>query len=378
MQLATIRTVFLAWLAVALIACGSRAGAREEGEEESRHPIVVTSPAVRDVPTSQPFVCQVHSRRHTEVRALDEGYLQEITVHEGQAVHTGDVMFKILPVFYRARLDAHRAELRLAEIRLRNTRGLVEQHVVSEQELAQQTAERDRVAAEVALAEAELRFTNIIAPFDGIIDRQFIQQGSLVEQGDILTTISDNSVMWVYFNVPEASYLHYASIPDAIDPENPQQLTLPGATIQIRLANGQLFDQTAADTVTVESNFDSETGNIQFRADFPNPHALLRHGQTGTLLITQTLDDVLVIPQRSTFDILDKRYVYVVGADGVAHQREITVSYETDDIFVVSAGLDADDKFVLDGVRQVHDGQHLTTQTMSPEDALDALKHHAE
>lgn len=372
-----LRTALATLLSVALVACGG--SHRAERTEEVHHPIVLTSPAVRDVPTTHGYVCQIHSRRHIEVRALDQGYLQEIPVHEGQAVRTGQVLFKLLPVVYRARLDSNRAELHLAEIRLRNTQQLFDQHVVSDQELALAQAERDRVKAEVDLADAEFRFTNVIAPFDGIIDRQYIQQGSLVSEGDMLTTISDNAEMWVYFNVPEADYLEFRSLPNSIDPENPQQLHLSGASIGLRLANGEVFDQTAGDTVTIESNFDNQTGNIQFRADFPNPENVLRHGQTGTLLINDTLHDVLVIPQRATFEILDKQYVYVVGSDGVVHQREITVAHESDDIFVVGSGLTANDRIVLEGVRQVHDGQHLTAPAFrNPSEALRDLRHHAE
>ena len=370
------RVAILVSLALALAGCGA-AGAQEEAEE-AEHPIVASNPAIRDVPTTHAFVCQVHSRRHIEVRALDEGYLEAIPVQEGQRVEAGQLMFRIVPVLYRARLDAHRAELNHAEIRLRNTRQLAEHDVVSPQEVALATAERDRVRAEMQLAAAELRFTSIVAPFDGIMDRQFIQQGSLVEQGDMLTTLSDNEVMWVYFNVPEADYLAFKALPGANDPENPQRLRFPGATIQLRLANGQLFEQEAGDTVTVESSFDSETGNVQFRADFPNPEGILRHGQTGTLLINEALHDVPVIPQRAVFDILDRQYVYVVGDDGVAHQREITVAYETDDIFVIETGLTPDETYVLDGVRQIHDGQPLAVERISPEESLSHLRHYAE
>lgn len=240
-------------------------------------------------------------------------------------------------------------------------------------------AERDRVKAEVDLADAEFRFTSVIAPFDGIIDRQYIQEGSLVSEGDVLTTISDNAVMWVYFNVPEADYLEFQSLPNAIDPEQPQRLKLSGASIALRLPNGQLFSQTAGDTVTIEGNFDNQTGNIQFRADFPNPENVLRHGQTGTLLINESLHDALVIPQRATFEVLDKQYVYVVGADRVVHQRQITVAHEADDIFVIGSGLQASDRIVLEGVRQVRDGQRLASaEFRNPREVLGNLRNHAE
>jgi len=377
MTLQSIRVVFLAWLSLVVIGCGSdRAHDREH--ETADHPIVVTSAARRDVPTTQTYVCQIHSRRHIELRALQGGYLQEIHVQEGQSVEQGQLLFKILPVVYQARLETDRAKLQLAEITLQNTQKLFEQKVVSDQELAMATAERDRARAEFDLASAEYGFTNIVAPFDGIVDRQYMQQGSLVEEGDILTTVSDNGLMWVYFNVPEANYLRYKSLPDANDPESSQRLHLSGATIELRLANGEIFEQNAGDTVTVESDFDNKTGNIQFRADFPNPDRLLRHGQTGTLLINETLRGGLVIPQRATFEILDRQYVYVVGPDGVAHQREITVAHELEDIFVVGSGLDESDRFVLEGVRQVRDGQPLEFEVRSPEVALSNMKWHAE
>lgn len=372
-----ITSVLLAALSFSLVACSS--GHAEDRHEEPHHPIVLMRPARQDVPTSDAYVAQVHSRRHIEVRALDGGYLQEIPVQEGQAVREGQLLFKLLPVIYRARLDAHRAELHLADINLQNTRRLFERNVVSDQELALATAERERAHAEVEVARAELGFTNIVAPFDGIIDRQLVQQGSLVEEGDMLTTISDNGVMWVYFNVPEADYLRFKSLPEATDPEAPQRLHLAGATIQLRLANGQIFDQDAGDTVTIESEFDNETGNIQFRADFPNPNRLLRHGQTGTLLINETLNDVLVIPQRATFEILDRQYVFVVDEDMVAHQREITVSHELDDIYVIESGLEPDERFVFEGVRQIHDGEHVENhRDVDAEEVLRDLKHHAE
>ena len=79
-------------------------------------------------------------------------------------------------------------------------------------------------------------------------------------------------------------------------------------------------------------------GNIAFRADFPNPDRLLRHGQTGTVLISQVLNDAIVIPQRATLEVLDKRYVYVVDKDDVAHRREIVIQNEVEDQFVVRTG----------------------------------------
>jgi membrane fusion protein (multidrug efflux system) len=240
--------------------------------------------------------------------------------------------------------------------------------VVSQQEVAMAQAKLAKAQAEVQLARAELNFTDIKAPFGGIVDRLHEQQGSLVEEGDVLTTLSDNSTMWVYFNVPEARYLEYQR---GLAQQNED------VRIELMLANGEKFPETGR-IAAIEADFNNETGNIPFRADFPNPDGLLRHGQTGTVLINRTLKDAIVIPQRATFEILAKRYVYVVGDDGMVHQREITIQKEQEDIFVIKTGLDVTDRIVLEGIRQVRDGEHVEAEFREPAKAFSDLKYHAE
>jgi membrane fusion protein (multidrug efflux system) len=371
-------TLIVAGLSLFAGAC-SKKQAETGPQEEAPNPIILTTPSIMSVPTTQAYVCRMQSRRHIEIRALKEGYLEEIQIQEGQAVHAGDRLYGIYPVLYRTRLDAEKADLRLAEINLQNTEQLAGRGFVSAPELARAKAERDRAKANLDRATAEFGFTSIAAPFDGIMGRQLMQQGSLIEEGDTLTTLSDNAVMWVYFNVPEADYLRFKSLRGASDPKSPRSLELSGATIQLRLANGQIFDKNAAAALTIESEFNNATGNIEFRADFLNPEGLLRHGQTGTLLINQQLSGALVIPQQATFEILDRRYVFVVDQNAVAHQREISIARELEDIFVIKSGLSAGERFVLDGVRQVRDGERLDhAETRPPGEAVKNLKHHAE
>ncbi|HET8934982.1 MAG TPA: efflux RND transporter periplasmic adaptor subunit [Polyangiales bacterium] len=373
----------IAYLSVGSIGCSDLKAQRgeepeQQEEHETQHPIILTSPVAKDVDIAQRYVCQIHANRYIELRALERGYLQEIKVQEGQAVKKGQLLFKLLPVVYNAKLHADEAELQRADIALRNTEMLSSKNVVSNQELAMAKAERERAKARVELASAELSFTDITAPFDGIIDRQYQQQGSLVDDGDMVTTISDNSVMWVYFNVPEADYLAFQAAAGAREVNRRHQLKLADSRIELQLANGKFFDHPADEIVTVESSFDNETGNILFRVDFPNPEHLLRHGQTGTLWIHQPLKNALVIPQRATFEILDKRYVYVVDEQGVAHQRAIGVAHEMDDIFVVNSGLALTDKIVLEGARQTRDGEHVEGTFRKPEEVLASMKKHAE
>ena len=128
----------------------------------------------------------------------------------------------------------------------------------------------------------------------------------------------------------------------------------------------------------IEAQFNNETGNIAFRADFPNPDGLLRHGQTGTILIHRKLHDAIVIPQRATYEILDKRYVYVVDKDDVVHRREIVIQHEMDDIFVIKKGVGVGDRIVLEGIRQVRDGEKVEYEFRPPEEVMGKRKKHTD
>ena len=336
------------------------------GEEVRK--VVVTSPVQKDVLITQEYVCQIHSQKHIEVCALEGGYLEKILVKEGQAVKTGDLMFKILPTLYKARLAAKSAEAKSAKLEFTYSQELSARSVVSENEVLLKQAKLLQANAEAMMAQAELDFTDVKAPFDGIVDNLHEQIGSLIKEGDVLTTLSDNRVMWVYFNVPEAKYLEYMAFQGKREEDEQIVLKLPG---------GSTFDQTG-EIGAIEAKFNNETGNIHFRADFPNPDRLLRHGQTGKVVIHHTLKDAVVIPQRAKFEILAKWYVFVVTKDNVVRQREITVQNELDDVYVIKDGLDVDDKFILEGIRQVRDGDKVDYEFLAPEEALGHLKFHAE
>ncbi len=377
--------IVLALFSLSLPACHNTHAADHQHEEH--HKIVLTSPEAKDIIVTQQYVCQIHSQRNTDVCALQGGYLEAINIKEGQAVKEGDVMFQIMPVLYQARLDAEQAELQVAQIEYDTTKKLAEgdRPVVSQRDLATHAAKLAKAQANLAKAKAELAFATVRAPFDGIIDRQLKQQGSLIKEGEVLTNLSDNSVMWVHFNVPEANYLKDMAVlahemklnPNATSQEVLVEMNRT-AKLELMLANGKKFPHPGK-FGSLGGKFNNETGNTDYRADFPNPERLLRHGQTGTLLIHRTLHNAIVIPQRAVFEVLDKQYVYVVGADNVVHQRLITVQDEMDDIFIIKSGLSVHDKIVLEGVRQVHEGEKVSdTEFRSPEEALANQKNHAE
>jgi membrane fusion protein, multidrug efflux system len=297
-KLVTTAAAVMAAFAAGAVALAQSGIGKPKVETGKPQQIVVTSPKAIDVNITQRYVCKIHARQHINVCALENGYLSEIHVKEGQVMKKGDLMFKIAPL-------------------------------------------RDQADPILVLA-------NVTAPFDGIIGRLHQQQGSLLKEGDTLTTLSDTSAMWVYFNVPDNQYLEYLAN-GAKDEED---------SIELELANHHKFPQTGK-IGAIEAQINEETGNAAVRADFPNSNRLLRHGQTGTVLVHRRLLGAIVIPQRATIELLDKRYVYVVGKDDLVHRREIVPQHEVDDIFVIKKGVGVTDKIVLEGIREIHDGDMI-------------------
>jgi membrane fusion protein, multidrug efflux system len=343
---------------------GCSTKAEEKKEEEIK--FLVTSPLLKDTLATKDYVCQVHSIQHIEVRALEKGYLQKIFVDEGQYVKKGQLMFQIMPVIYNAELQKSQAEANYVGIELQNTKRLADSNIVSRNELALASAKFDKANADVTLAKTHLQFTQIRAPFSGIMDLFQVRLGSLVDDGDLLTTLSDNSKMWVYFNVPEAEYLDFKTHHD----DNMKHVNLV-------MANNELFDQPGV-VQTIEADFNNQTGNIAFRATFPNPKGLLRHGETGSIRMTVPLKNALIIPQKATFEVLEKKYVYVLDKNSVIRSREITIAAEMPHIFVVQSGLNKGDKILLEGLRQVKENEKIHYTFVQPAAVISNLSLYAE
>jgi membrane fusion protein, multidrug efflux system len=360
----SIPVILLALISFSLPACDKH----EEGTESEHHTIVVTNPKAMDVLVTRQYVCQIHAQRHINVRALQDGYLQAIRIKEGQQVKAGDELFSVIPILYEAKYEAEKAAASLAELELKYAKSLAEKKAVSQKEVALYDAKLAKANAEMILAKRELDFTKVKAPFDGIIDRLHEQQGSLIKERDILTTLSDNSLMWVYFNVPEKDYLEYMTTPVE---EKAQQ------RIELLLAGNRKFPLPGK-IGAIEAKFNNETGTVPFRADFPNPDRLLRHGMTGNILVQKPFKNAIVIPQRATYEILERLYVYVVDNDNVAHQREIVKDFELPNIFVIRKGIGVDDKIVFEGVREVRDGEKVEFEYRPPAEILAHQQFHAE
>ncbi len=344
--------------AITFNACTSK---KEENIEEGKY--ITTSPLIMDTSFTKEYVAQIQSLQNVEIHAKVDGYIETINVDEGQHVTFGQLLFTIRPREYEAELQKAKAETKTAELEVQNTKILAEKNIVSQTELAMSVAKLDQAKAEQVIAELHLSYTEIKAPFDGILDRIKFKVGSLIDNGTLLTTLSNNKEVYAYFNVSEIDYLDYK----ARNKNNQKD------SAKLFLANNQPHLYKGA-VETIEGEFNNETGNIAFRAKFPNPDLLLKHGETGKVQMKIDIKNAIIIPQKATYEIQDKIYVYVLDQNNVLKSRNITIKQKLSNLYVIETGLSSNDKILLEGIQNVKEDDKIQTEFIPAKQVIENLQ----
>ncbi|MEZ4905972.1 MAG: efflux RND transporter periplasmic adaptor subunit [Spirosomataceae bacterium] len=288
---------------------------------------------------------------------------------EGKFVKKGQVLFRISSQEYRgellkatAALKSAIAEAKTAELELQNVKKLVDKNVVSKTELEIATAKMDAMKARVEQAQSveqaaslNLSYAEIKAPFDGVINRIPNRIGSLIDEGTLLTTISDNHEVFAYFNVSEKEYLDFAT--NRLEDEAKNEVALI-------LANNREHSQ-KGHVETIEGEFDNATGSIAFRARFANPDRILKHGASGKIRILKTVNNALVIPQKSTVEIQDRIYVYVLDKQNKVQMRPFVPKLRMPHLYLVESGLSQNDRIIYEGIQDIKVGMTVQPKMIS-------------
>jgi len=311
------------------------------------------------------YVTDIQAVKNVEIRARVQGFLENIFADEGQTVKKGQLLFQINDQEYvtelakaKANLSSAIAEAKGAELELGRTKILVDKNVITKSELdlaeaklKAAQAKIDEAKASQTNAETKLSYTKVLSPFDGVIDRIPLKTGSLIDQGALLTTISDIHEVYAYFNVSENEYLQYEK---AIKKDQ----HLQNNVIQLILSDGTKYGYDGK-IETLDGQFDNNTGSIAFRARFSNPEKLLKHGASGKVRLTTEEDNVILIPQKSVFEIQDKNYVFLVDKNNTARMHSFVPKTRIDQCYIVQSGLKTGDLIVYEGVQNLRDGAHI-------------------
>ncbi|MDD6209423.1 MAG: efflux RND transporter periplasmic adaptor subunit [Bacteroidales bacterium] len=357
---------FYGLLCFAVTSCNSPEG--QQSKKGHHVPVTVITPKSIDMPET--FVADVQAVQFVEIKAKVEGFVQEICVDEGQRVHKGQVLFRLSSIEYTedvkratANLKQAQVKVRMADYEIDRLKRLVDKKIISKVRLDLAYADREVAESEVQQAKSQLQnaqthlsYTIITSPVNGIIDRIPYKTGSLVSPGNLLTTVTNVSEVFAYFKVNESQYLKYKR--NMLEGDEFAGM----GDITLILSDGSIYPYKGR-VETIEGDFERSTGSIAFRARFPNPDGLLKHGVTGKVRLQSRMDDIFLIPHKSTFEIQDFTYVYVVDSTNTVKVRSF-VPLARYGNFYVSQDFDNSVSIVYEGVQTVKDGMHIVPDTV--------------
>lgn len=364
---------------VLLAACSTKSPGESSGTDTEPKVLPVTNVLVKDTNLYREYVADIQAVQNVELRARVQGFLEKIYVDEGQVVKKGQILFKINDEEYRAELakananlESAIAEAKASELEVDRVKIMVEKKVISKTELSVAEAKQKAVIARIeearwakSNAELKLSYTSIRSPFHGIIDRIPFKVGSLIDHGTLMTTVSDISAVFVYFNVSEGEYLEYVKTRVA-------ETGGDNSLVTLSLADGTTYPFEGS-VETMGGEFQASTGSISFRARFPNPHALLKHGATGKIRLSNTLNDAIMIPQKAVFEIQDKNFVFVVDSSNQVRMRNFIPKTRFSHYYIVESGLKSGESIVYEGIQEIRDGMRIIPKKVRMDSLLITL-----
>lgn len=352
-------------LCLALAGCGNKTQIPQASNEYAVREIKTTE---CNLSTSYPAT--IKGIQDIEIRPKVSGFITKVHVDEGDFVRRGQVLFSIDRVQYEAAVKSAEAAVRVArttvstqKLTVKNKKMLHEKKIISDYDM--EMAENQLASAEAQLASARaqlidarnnLSFCSVTSPSDGVVGTIPYRVGSLVSSStaEALTTVSNISKMYVYFSMTEKQLLEYTKGADGV---KGALAAIPAVNLQ--LADGSTYDQTGKVT-NVSGVIDITTGSVSMRATFDNPQKILRSGGSGSVVIPIHKDNAILVPQKATYEIQDKHFVYVVGKDNKVKNTEITVLPQNDGTnYVVTGGLKAGERIVVEGINTLSDGMAI-------------------
>lgn len=367
------RKVFIciALLAGALSACHKG----EQGQEEQAVHNKTMVVQAQDCVVEESYPASIRGRQDIAIMPQVAGTLTQLCVVEGERVRKGQVLFIIDQVPYRASLETAEANVEVAkssvataELVYQSKQKLYADSVISDFDL--QTAQNSYLSAKAGLAQANaalviarnnLNYTEVKSPSDGVVGTLPFRVGALVSPQMVtpLTTVSDNSVMYVYFSMTENQWLALAR---QYGSKDAALRNMPA--VELLLNDGSRYSEQGK-IETVSGVIDQATGTVSVRATFGNKNGLLTSGGAGNIVLGKPQQGALLIPRTATYEVQDKVFVYRV-ADGKTVSTQVVVSrLNGGKEYIVKSGLQAGDTIVIEGVALLKEGTKLTPPTPS-------------
>jgi len=361
------KTPSISWYALSCLAILSACTAKSNDKQVITAPkkVPVSNLIVMDTTIYKDYIADIQSVKNIELRSRLSGFLEHIYVDEGASVKKGQVLFRLSDDMYKADYARAKANFNTALtdvkkvlLELERTKDLAAKNIVSKTEVEllklQYTAAESKVEEARSMmqqAKTQLDYTLVRAPFDGKIDRIPLKEGSLLEQGSLLTTVSSMKEVNVYFDISENEYLSIVS-------DSSFNKDSFNKDVKLILSDGNTYPHCGKAAI-VESEFEKNTGSISLRAKFVNPQGILKHGASGKISVPIQTGDTKFVHQKSVFEIQDKTYVYILNNDKTVSMKSFQAGQRVGHYYIVNAGLSDTDQIVFEGVQSLKDGMKV-------------------
>ena len=362
------KILMFAAAAVMFASCGGGGGRPTFGDNE--YPVVTVGTSSTQMQTTYPAT--IKGVQDVQICPKVQGFITQINVKEGQTVGAGQVLFVLDNATYQAQVRQSQAQVNTAQaacntakLSYENAKKLFENKVIGDFELQSATNSYESAKASLSLAQAGLAsakemlsFCYVKSPASGVVGTLPFKKGALVSTASVLTTVSNNSQMEVYFSLTEKDAL-------AMSQAEGGQKAAMGAipNVQLQLADGSIYAHEGKVT-KMSGVIDPATGSIQVIALFPNPEKLLKSGGSGAIIIPKSNSSAIVIPQACVSEVQNKKFVYTLGKDNKVKYTEIKVDPQNDgNNYIVTDGLKVGDKYVTNGITKLNDGMEIVPIT---------------
>lgn len=369
------KVVLFAFCLALLSSCGNKSN---DAGKVPEYAVEELQPITANLTTTYPAT--IRGKQDVEIRPQVSGFITKLCVDEGATVRKGQTLFIIDPTQYQSAANTARAAVATAkaavstqQMTFDNKKELNKKQIISDYDLSmaenallQAKAQLAQAQAQLTAAEQNLSFTQVKSPSDGVINNIPYRLGALVSPSiqTPMTTVSEIDEVYVYFSMTEKELLAMTKSSGSLKEEISKM-----PAIKLQLIDGTEYGlEGKVDAVT--GVIDQTTGSVSMRAIFSNKEHILRSGGTANILIPYHLENVISIPQSATVEIQDKKFIYTLQPDNTLKYTEISIfNLDNGKDYLVTSGLSAGDKIVIEGVQNLKNGMKIAPITAAQKEA---------
>ncbi|MCL3781430.1 efflux RND transporter periplasmic adaptor subunit [Prolixibacteraceae bacterium JC049] len=356
-------------LGLLIVSCNSQ---QRHGGEQQTLALPTLKVEQRNLESFNSYPTSIEGTQNIAIRAKVDGYISRVYVDEGEWVKKGTPLFKLETNALTQNAKAAKAAIVTAQLEVDKLIPLVQNKIVSKIQLATAKANLEAAKSNYQSIIANIGYTLIKSPVDGIVGSINFRKGTLVSPStaQALTTVSNVNDVYAFFYLNEKELI---ALINETEGTTLEEKIAQFPKVRLKLADGSEY--THLGTIeTIAGQVDKTTGTVKLRAKFSNAEKLLRNGNSGAVEIPHYYNNAITVPAVCTFELQGKRHVYVVGKDNQVNSKRLNSTTQVGQYIVVNGGLDKGSQILAQGLHKVYPGMTIQPTSISEQELLNSFK----